>query len=195
MPEMNRKMLLIGFFLAASLGTYVEIASWGHIDMVTIKLGDHIFRIPERNSLEGWLARDPFGTRSIPGLRPGDPAANLYIPAEEMAQHVEGYQVADGVLRANVAWLVEFLDEQALDRLHAPGSISSDHWHQTGHMENSTVSRYRETSFYRMQAEGDDVFWTLTRMPPQPNQPLPPKSEFLVAFCDDGPNRRTETAV
>lgn len=189
---MNRKILLIGFFLAASLGVYIEVVSWRDAEM-TIKLGPDIFNIPERNSLEKWLAQDPFGTRSIPGLRPSGPAANLYISAEEMAQLVDGYQVADGKLKANIVWLVEFWDEQALSGLHAPDPISSAHWHQTGHMENSVVSRYKDTDFYRMQVEGDDVFWTLTRMPPQPNQPLPPKSEFLVAFCSDGPNHRTET--
>lgn len=189
---MNRKILLIAFFLVASLGVYMEVASWRDTEMVTIKWGARIFHIPERNSLERWLAHDPFGTRSLPGLRPGGPATNLYISAEEIARLVDGYQVADGEIRGDVIWLVRFVDEQALDRMHTPDPISSAHWHQTEHMENSMVSRYKKTGFYRMQASGDDVFWTLTRMPPQPDQPLPPKSEFLVAFCNDELNRRTE---
>ena len=190
---MNRKTLLIGFFLAVSLGAYIEVAPWRDAEMVAIKLGPDIFNIPERNSLEKWLAQDPFGTRSIPGLRPSGPAVNLHISAEEMAQLVDGYQVADGKLKANIVWLVEFLDEQALSRLHAPDQITNDIWHQKGHMEHSVVSPYKGTRFYKVHAEGDDVFWKLTRMPPQPDQPLPPKFEFWAASCIDGKSHLTGT--
>ena len=55
------------------------------------------------------------------------------------------------------------------------------------------VSRYKETDFYRVQVDGDDVFWKLTRVPPRPGQPLPAKFEFFVASCRDGGNARTET--
>ena len=170
----------------------MQVTFWRDPAVEIITLGDHVFHVPERNSLEN--RGDPFGIRCcISGLRQGGPEANLYMPAEEMAQIVEGYQVADGELKANIIWLVQFLDGQALERLHAPDKITSDIWYQRGHMENSVVSRYKETDFYRVQVEGDDVFWKLTKMSPRPGQPLPVKSEFFVASCRDGANPRTET--
>lgn len=160
------------------------------VEMVT--LGNHVFRVPERNSLEN--RGDSFGVGCcVSGLRPNRPAANFYMSAEEIAQIVEGYQVADGELKANIIWLVQFLDGQALERLQTPDKVTGDVWHQRGHMKHSIVSRYRETGFYRVQAKGYKTFWKLTRLPPQPGQPPPPKGEFLVADCSDGYNHRTET--
>ena len=189
---MSRTVLLLGFFLlAASLGAYGLATFWRDDAVVTVELGDYVFRVPERNFVNraNWSS-----ACCISGLRQGGPAEIFEISGEEMAQIVDGYQVADGELKAEVIWQVEFLSEQELARWHVLGKISSDIWHLRGHMENSVVSRYGDTDFYRVQVKGDDVFWELTRMPPQPGQPPPPlRSEFWVASCSNGNNRRTET--
>ena len=168
----------------------MQATFWRGPAVEIVTLGDHVFRVPERNFVNrvNWSV-----ACCIPGLRQGGPGEIFEISAEEMAQIVESYQVADGELKANIIWLVQFLDEQALERWRTPGKISGDIWHQRGHMENSVASRYRDTGFYRVQVEGDDVFWELTRMLPQSGQFLPPRGEFWVASCSDGSNHRTET--
>ena len=191
LPIAKTTLLLGFFFLAAFVGMYMQATFWRGPAVEIVTLGDHVFRVPARNFVNraNWSV-----ACCIPGLRQGGPGEIFEISAEEMAQIVESYQVADGELKANIIWLVQFLDEQALERWHTPGKISGDIWHQRGHMENSVVSRYGDTDFYRVQVKGDDVFWELTRMPPQPSQPPPPlRSEFWVASCSNGNNRRTET--
>lgn len=189
---MNRTALALSLgllLLAAFGGAYMLATYWRDPVVVTVELGDHVFHVPEHN----FVNRDNWSSARIPGLRPGGPAEIFEISAEEMAQLVDGYQAADGKFKADMVWLVEFLDEQALSRLHAPDQITNDIWHQRGHMEHSVVSPYKGTRFYKVQAEGDDVFWKLTRMPPQPDQPLPPKFEFWAASCRDGKSHLTET--
>ena len=151
-------------------------------ETMRIRLGDDVFGFPQQNLRDSNV---PFWLRLVPGLAPSRRGVLLTVPAEQITEEVRGYRISDGDYRTNINVHLEILDESELRTYRDPQwHLYSDAWYGRGPHANQIIELDENSGFYKVHGDGNDVFWTATRIVPQPMEHIPRDPfDFWVAEC------------
>ena len=184
-----RKTTLVlwrGLGLAALLyAGWSGYAGWGEDEsVVTVKLRESVFHIPERYALSGttpfWLK---WMLASTPGLDDSSAVIRFKVPREEVRRALPTYSFLPHVDFFTA--ILRVLSDEELARYQDPEwGFHGDAWYGRGRYKDRAFEPLGETGWYRMYQSPNKIFWRVIRQRPDPS--TRPPGEFLdfsVAAC------------
>ena len=164
---------------------WVGYAGWGEDEsVVTVKLRESVFHIPERYMLSGttpfWLK---WMLASTSGLDDSSAVIRFKIPREEVRRALPTYSFLPHVdfFRATLA----VLSDEELARYQDPEwDHHGDAWYGREAYKDRVFEPFGETGWYRMYLSPDKIFWDVVRQYPDPSiRPPDDVLSFYVAAC------------
>lgn len=184
-------LLLLLIVMSVILGRIV-LSAENSEKVIQFNLGNHVFHIPEKNSLEkgvpGWL-------RWLPGLDHSSREVLIIFSAHEVSASVDGYQTEDGEYTEDIRGLLAVMNDVERRRYKDPSQYN-DLWNASGSYQERIVEEYRD-GFYKVFRKVEYPYsWALLKRNPEAADHIPDDvSDFWVAHCLDGGSSVTKSGT
>ncbi len=146
--------------------------------VVTMNLGQYVFHIPEKNSMEG---QAPFWLKTIPGLDDDVRSASIVFRVDDLRRAIPGFSGTVDLFAT-----LSVLSEIEIARQYDP-SFYHDMWYLSGGFKDAKIEPLGQKGFVRIYRKGARNMWRILRQRPSPTKLIPTEEQkFWIASCSTG---------